>query len=61
MNIKLPVLIKSALPPTQNGTSIPINREKPMMAKLRAEFKSTYWRFDSPTAMIIPVQKYVIQ
>ena len=52
-----PVLKAVGWVPTHWGTVIPVKKENPMIKRLRDEFKSTYWRFDSPTATIIPGNK----
>ena len=44
----------------QWGSVRPVKNENPMMKRLRDEFKSTYCRFESPTATIIPETQYCI-
>jgi len=50
-----PVLILSPLCLSHVGNERPKNREKPNMHRFLDELRSTYCRFDTPTAAIIPV------
>ena len=56
----VPVLIALGFELIQWGRVRPVKNENPMMKRLRDEFKSTYWRFDSPTATIIPETRKIL-
>ena len=49
-----PVLMLNWLAATHCGTERPVNRERPMMKRLRLELMSQCCRLDKPTAAIIP-------
>ena len=55
--LHLPVSKRFVFSSAQDGTTTPINIEKPITIILRDEFKSTYWRVDSPTANSKPDKK----
>ena len=52
--IVLPVSMASVFALIHSGTDSPTRKANPIMNRLREEFRSTYCRFEIPTATIKP-------
>ena len=56
--MRLPVLIASGCACSQSGKEMPNMTANPKTNKFLDEFRSTYCRFDRPTAIIIPIYQH---